>query len=146
VAPICLPALRDRREDLPILCDFFLKKFSNNKINFNTLPQSIINRWLAYEWPGNIRELENSIQDYLIRRTDNLEEEIPVQNNETKQEDQEASFEPLQEYRSKVLARYESSYLNALLKHTGGNISQAARIACMNRKNLSLLLKKYRIT
>jgi len=145
VAPIHLPALRDRREDIPILSDFFLRKFSNNQINFDSLPQNIINKWLEYSWPGNIRELENRVQQFLLKSPENPVSYLPVQEKEHDPEDQGASFEPLHEYRSRILARYESSYLRALLKHTRGNISQAARIACMNRKNLSLLLKKYGI-
>ena len=106
----------------------------------------MINKWLEYDWPGNIRELENRIQEFLLNKDEDTAVNLPVARNEQKPEAQDIAFEPLREYRSKVLARYESSYLRALLKHSDGNISQAARIAQMNRKNLSLLLKKYGIT
>ena len=73
---------------------------------------------------------------------------VLFQNQEEKTKDVETveAFEPLKEYRSRIMARHESTYLQALLQHTGGNISKAARIAHMHRKNFSLLLKKYGIS
>jgi DNA-binding NtrC family response regulator len=146
VAPICLPALRDRREDIPLLTDFFLKKLSYNKVNIDNLSPSVINRWLQYDWPGNIRELENRIQEYLLTDNDSYISQISSMVEKTKKAKPAESFEPLKEYRSRIMAKYENSYLQSLIQHTGGNISQAARIAQMNRKNFSLLLKKYGIT
>lgn len=146
VAPIYIPGLRDRREDIPILTDFFLKKFSNNQVNFNSMPQNIINKWMQYDWPGNVRELENRIQEFLLNRNESPSFEFPDQEKEEKNIAAVDSFEPLKEYRNRIMARYESSYLQTLLQHTSGNISKAARIAHMHRKNFSLLLKKYGIS
>lgn len=145
VAPIYLPALRNRREDIPILADFLLRKFSNNQVGFNAIPQAVINKWMGYEWPGNIRELENRIQEFLLNKGKDHIGAGPDREKIDQQVTVVDAFEPLKEYRKRIMARYESSYLYALLQHTGGNISQAARIARINRKNLSLLLKKYDI-
>lgn len=58
-----LPPLRERSEDIPILVDYFLKKYSAEKII--TLDPQIINIFSAYHWPGNIRELENHIKSLI---------------------------------------------------------------------------------
>ncbi|HKB13224.1 MAG TPA: sigma-54 dependent transcriptional regulator [Vicinamibacterales bacterium] len=75
VVGIHLPPLRDRREDIPLLCDYFLKKYSvqYNK-PFSELSQDTRHLFLDYDWPGNIRELEN-----LIKRRVVLGTEAPIQ-------------------------------------------------------------------
>ena len=75
VVSITLPPLRERREEIPILCDYFLKKYS---VQYNKpyaeLSQETMNLLIEYDWPGNIRELEN-----LIKRTVVLGTESPIQ-------------------------------------------------------------------
>ena len=66
VVPIFMPALRERREDIPLLVEFFLKRFNkeNNK-NVSISPDAL--RVLAdYNWPGNVRELENTIERLVV--------------------------------------------------------------------------------
>ena len=67
VAKIVLPALRERREDIPELIDFFIQKISK-KINKNitSLPEEIKNKFMSHDWPGNVRELENLITSMCI--------------------------------------------------------------------------------
>jgi len=67
VAKIVLPSLRERREDIPELIDFFIQKISK-KINksFTSLPKEINDKFMNYEWPGNVRELENWITSMCI--------------------------------------------------------------------------------
>ncbi len=64
VFPINLPPLRDRKEDIPLLVDHFLDILSNGK-EAGTIPGYIIDTLLNYDWPGNIRELQNVLQRYL---------------------------------------------------------------------------------
>jgi len=67
VFPIHLPPLRERKEDIPLLTDYFVKKFSADlKKNINSVPKKIIDTFLNYDWPGNIRELENIIERSVI--------------------------------------------------------------------------------
>jgi transcriptional regulator with GAF, ATPase, and Fis domain len=75
VVCINLPPLRERREEIPILSDYFLKKYSvqYNK-PYSELSQETMNLLMEYDWPGNIRELEN-----LIKRTVVLGTEAPIQ-------------------------------------------------------------------
>jgi two-component system response regulator AtoC len=75
VVCISLPPLRDRREEIPLLCDYFLKKYSvqYNK-PYTELSRDTMRLFMEYDWPGNIRELEN-----LIKRTVVLGSETPIQ-------------------------------------------------------------------
>jgi two-component system response regulator PilR (NtrC family) len=65
VIPISLPALRDRKEDIPLLIEFFLKKFSGGKDPKKITPESL-NLLMGHRWPGNVRELENTIERLVI--------------------------------------------------------------------------------
>ena len=72
VVPICLPPLRERREDIPALAAFFLKKFSEaNKLPMiPTMTGDVSAALLAHEWPGNVRELENAIERMIVLSED----------------------------------------------------------------------------
>jgi DNA-binding NtrC family response regulator len=67
VISIDLPPLRERREDIPALCDFFMAKYREHyNSEARVLPLDLLNAFLTYDWPGNIRELENFIKQFLI--------------------------------------------------------------------------------
>lgn len=68
VVPIVLPALRERREDIPALADFFLKRCADqNQLNtIPTLSPEIMKALLAHDWPGNVRELENTMERLVV--------------------------------------------------------------------------------
>jgi Nif-specific regulatory protein len=70
VVPIFLPALRDRREDLPVLIEFFLERFSRTAGTEVRLSAEAMRRLLSYPWPGNIRELENTMQRLVVLADD----------------------------------------------------------------------------
>jgi len=67
VVNVSIPPLRERREEIPLLCNHFLRKH-NRKYNSSmlTVPAPVLNQMLAYDWPGNIRELENVIKRLVI--------------------------------------------------------------------------------
>ena len=61
------PPLRERKEDIPILADFFLRKFSSaTRRNVNAISDGAQARMLAYDWPGNVRELANAIERAVV--------------------------------------------------------------------------------
>lgn len=72
VFPITIPALRDRKEDIPLLVKHYVKKFSDehNK-QFEDIPKADMQRLIGYQWPGNIRELVNVIERSVISSPDN---------------------------------------------------------------------------
>jgi transcriptional regulator with PAS, ATPase and Fis domain len=62
-----LPPLRERREEIPALCNYFMSKYCGRyNATAGELPAHLLNRFLQYDWPGNIRQLENAIKRFLI--------------------------------------------------------------------------------
>jgi PAS domain S-box-containing protein len=67
VVTIAMPPLRERKEDLPLLVDHLFAQFGS-EIRFQNLPQAIVEALFTYQWPGNIRELQNALHQYLTRQ------------------------------------------------------------------------------
>lgn len=67
VIPIHLPPLRERREDIPLLVDYFLRKYSSeNEVPLRRISPEALELCMQYDWPGNVRELENAIQNAIV--------------------------------------------------------------------------------
>lgn len=139
VIPITLPPLRDRREDIPVLVDHFLKKYReqmDKKITGLTPPA--MQRLMLHDWPGNVRELENTIE-YAVAMTEQqvIGEDLILPAKGMPEE----AIKPLKEARE----NFDKSYLIRLLELTRGNVSSAAALAGRYRADLYTLLKKYLI-
>jgi two-component system response regulator AtoC len=62
-----IPPLRERREDIPILCNYFLQKYRERyKSVVDEVPEDLLGAFVRYDWPGNIRQLENAMKRFLI--------------------------------------------------------------------------------
>jgi two-component system response regulator GlrR len=139
VIPVVLPPLRERKEDIPVLVDHFLKKFCGqmNK-DIKGLTPLAMQRLMLHDWPGNVRELENTIEYALaMTRQDVLTEDLILPAKGTSEE----TIKPLKEARE----TFEKSYLIRILELTRGNVSRAATLAGKYRADLYNLLKKYLI-
>jgi two-component system response regulator AtoC len=68
VISVCVPPLRERKEDIIPLAEFLLRKHNNSSVETVELPSALIDVFLNYNWPGNVRELENTIRRFLIFR------------------------------------------------------------------------------
>jgi two-component system response regulator GlrR len=139
VIPITLPPLRDRREDIPVLVDHFLKKYCeqmNKKITGLTPPA--MQRLMLHDWPGNVRELENTIE-YAVAMTQQqvISEDLILPAKGAPDE----AIKPLKEARE----TFDKNYLIRLLELTRGNVSSAAALAGRYRADVYTLLKKYLI-
>ena len=138
VIPIELPSLRERREDIPPLADYFLKKFStqmNKKIK--ALAPAAMQRLMLHDWPGNVRELENTLE-YAVAMTiqDVITEDLILPG---KSETIAEALQPLTEARD----AFERGYLERLLALSHGNVSSAATMAGRYRPDLYALLRKH---
>ncbi len=139
VIPVLLPPLRERKEDIPVLADHFLKKFSGEMHKkIKGITPLAMQRMMLHDWPGNVRELENTIE-YAVAMAnhDVVTEDLILP---TKAEP-DTAFKPLREARES----FEKSYLSRLLQLTQGNVSSAAALAGKYRADLYNLLKKYKI-
>jgi two-component system response regulator GlrR len=139
VIPINLPPLRERKEDIPILANYFLKKYikkSKKKINGITTPA--IRKMMLYNWPGNVRELENKIE-YAIAMCEKTN--ISCNDILLSQKDNTKNIRSFK----KAKEDFEKEYLIKLLKINRGNITNTAKMAKKSRSDIYDLIKKYNI-
>ena len=149
VIPVHIPPLRERKEDIPMLIDFFIKKFNaelGRKIKGTKPPMMQILR--DYHWPGNLRELRNVVEravllsdgDFL--KIENLPDSLlrPEKGQITTLRE---NFALPQE--GLDLSRLEKNLIEQALKRTGGNVSKAARLLSIPRDKLRYRVKKFGI-
>ncbi|EGB4208066.1 response regulator [Salmonella enterica] len=138
VVAIEMPSLRQRREDIPLLADHFLRRFAerNRKAVKGFTPQAM-DLLIHYDWPGNIRELENAIERAVVLLTGEYisERELPLAIAAT----------PIKtEYSGEIqpLVDVEKEIILAALEKTGGNKTEAARQLGITRKTLLAKLSR----
>jgi DNA-binding NtrC family response regulator len=140
VVPIHLPALRNRKEDIPLLVDHFLKQFSRRiKRPTPVVSEEALETLMDYSWPGNIRELEHTIERVLILEDTDIirSRDLPAFISQRQGDFQMFYEEPLS------LADLEKRYIRFILGKTKGKRTAAADILGINRKTLSMKIKKY---
>ncbi|HEU0029247.1 MAG TPA: sigma 54-interacting transcriptional regulator [Kofleriaceae bacterium] len=151
VVPITAPPLRERREDIPILIDWMLKKLAPGGTP-PELSDGTRAALMAHDWPGNVRELRNVIERALALGGDPgmlVAPLGPPSTSNTAALRDGIEFEPgvsFRDTKEKWNELFERRYLTWLIKRADGNISKAARDADMDRKYLHKLLRKYGIT
>ncbi len=143
VVNIDIPSLAERQEDIPLLTDFFLKKFAekNQKLIKGLTPKAM-DFLMRYDWPGNIRELENTIERAVILARGEMitPEEFP----ESLHAAEAAAGEKLMNLPAgKSLKEIEKEMILRTLKDTGGNRTRTAEILGISRRTLQLKLKEY---
>jgi DNA-binding NtrC family response regulator len=124
IFPIPLPSLRERKEDIPELAGFFVRKYSERvgKPDMSLAPQAISDL-TAYHWPGNVRELEHLIERNVLLARGTVIEHISISNLNGKVE------EPVEEGRIKSIDDNERDYILKVLKKCNGRISGAGGAA-----------------
>jgi two-component system, NtrC family, response regulator AtoC len=138
--------LRERPEDISLLVEHFLKKYSPNQ-NIIISPESI-KKLQSYQWPGNIRELENVIQSSLVMSRGNFItiDHLPVTVQSEKELD-EASPSDNQDFSlKKTLSNIEKNLILKALRKANWNRSQAATLLKIHRRFLYSKMKEYKIT
>jgi len=133
VFPIHLPPLRERKGEIPILVDHFVKKFAvsmNKKIT--RVSPAAINVLERYQWPGNIRELENAIERAMV----------VAQEPELREQDFALRM-PVAEQAGRTLEDVEKAHILEVLEECKGNQTLAAEVLDIDRVTLHNKLKKY---
>jgi DNA-binding NtrC family response regulator len=143
VVPINLPPLRERKEDVPSLVDNFLKKYNKKaKKNIKKISPAVKKALMEYDWPGNIRELENTIERAVVlSRSNEIELEDLVYHGIG------SSLTPLDPIGGnyKTLEGIEKDYIMLVLQAQHGNKSKTAKILGVDRKTLLAKIKKFNI-
>ena len=161
VVRIQLPALRERRDDIPQLVNYFLAKNSPNPKQPQTLQPDALARLEAHDWPGNVRELENAIQRAIVMakgETILLEDLPPELAQSTSPKDTSAgdgddlaalSAQLFRWARAhadfKIIPAVERELIINALKETHGNQVQAAKLLGITRATLRKRIEKFRI-
>ncbi len=150
VIPIKMPALKERREDIPLLISHFLDRFvsadRSNEIRFAQLTVDLL---MGYDWPGNVRELENVIERLVILRGGNeiLPEDLPAKifrSNPLATHQYKTLFElpePGVDLKQ-ILSDIEDSLIKQAMNRTRGNKNQASKLLALNRTTLIEKMKK----
>ncbi|MEN6438156.1 MAG: sigma-54 dependent transcriptional regulator [Syntrophobacter sp.] len=140
VIPICLPPLRERMEDVPLLAKHFLEHFSRamNK-NIQGFAPEVMQRLMLHNWPGNIRELANVVE----RAVALCASTVITRKNLFLGSDEESISDKKLLPLNEIKREHERAYLIQLLTETGGNISRAAAMAGRYRADFYKLLYKY---
>ena len=138
VIPICLPALRERKEDIPPLVEHLLKRIGGQmKKDVKGLAPEAMRKLMLHDWPGNVRELQNTLEyATAMTREDVIGEDLVLASGPRSEDE---LLKPLKEARD----AFERGYLIKLLLSCKGNISEAAELAGRYRTDFYGLLKKH---
>jgi DNA-binding NtrC family response regulator len=151
VLPIVLPALRERREDIPLLVDHFLRKrCADLSRPQKSISMELMERFLRHPWEGNVRELENLITRGVlyapgeeIRPEDvGFPEASEARNCLMTENVREL---PYRDAKEAVLQRFNAEYIGGLLADTHGNVSHAAQLCGLERQALQQVMRRYGI-
>lgn len=160
IIPIYLPPLRERKTDIPDLIDFFIARFAEEYAQPKaTISSEAFKRLMTYDWPGNIRELENTLKralvlcsgrvllpehfpkfaegasDSSVLEGSTLERQLRILLNEWVSQNLDSEQSESELY-SKIRAIFEKPLFEIVLKQTGWNRSKAANILGINRNTL----------
>ncbi len=151
VIPIHLPPLRERKDDIPLLVDHFLKKHAQRLgKEVPELSAEALNQLLHYEWPGNVRELEHVIERTLILsrgRTLTPEDLFPpalspVRGSSLNPSPPGTLHLPYREARRRALDEFTKAYVASLLRQTEGNVTRAAKASGLERQSFQQLMRR----
>lgn len=133
-----IPPLRNRREDIPLLCAAFLNKWGHPQARIS---EEAMDLFMAYDWPGNVRELENVLQQTLLLcpfdviLPENLPERFQKADRKKQDEGKDLNLSPLEEA--------EKEKILQTLMETSWNQSKTARLLNIDRKTLRLKIRRY---
>jgi two-component system, NtrC family, response regulator HydG len=143
VVPVTIPPLRDREEDIPLLAEHFLQRYSRkNNRGLKNFEPLVLDALVRYPWPGNVRELENIVERMVIMSRGELIlfQDLPphLKSKEEREEAPIAAVDP-------SLKDMEKELILKTLGKTGGNRTRAAHILGVTRKTLLNKIKEYGI-
>ncbi|MCL5884869.1 MAG: sigma-54 dependent transcriptional regulator [Deltaproteobacteria bacterium] len=140
VIPIPIPPLRERKEDIPRLIEFFLEKYRSKLLKNVRFSKDAVDTLLAYDYPGNVRELESIIERCVTLSASNEigRSELPSSITGWKSSEKKLSL-------SDVAADAEKNHIVGVLKSTQGNKTKAAGILGISRKTLWEKMNAYGI-
>jgi len=139
VVGLTLPPLAERREDIPLLANHFMRSLAQRYAkSITAFAPGALEQLSTASWPGNVRQLQNVVEKCVVLSTGSLIAATLVQNALSSQS---TEMLPLDDARKE----FERDYLTQLLKITKGNVAQAAKLARRNRTDFYALLARHQI-
>lgn len=134
VIPIVIPSLRNRRDDIPLLAEHFLKKYSAmNNSRVKGFTKRAVAKLMEQKWEGNVRELENVVERAVVLSSSPLIDEADIPTAET--QNAETFFSgAIEDF--PTIAQLEERYIKVILEKTAGRKDKAAQILGINRRTL----------
>ena len=147
---VCLPTLRERRDDIPVLVDHFLKlKARENGVAAKKMTADVIDRLVSYSWPGNVRELENLIERLTILTASDTVAlgDLPLEMRSGQPAAGPLKEEVLEGSRplGEAVDEFERAIILKALKKTGFNQTKAAALLGTSRRVLRYRMEKLQI-
>jgi DNA-binding NtrC family response regulator len=149
VVNIHIPPLRERREDISLLAEYFLRnQLKSSTKDIGGFHQLVLQHFESYDWPGNVRELENVIEHAVaVSRGDEITlADLPTNIAHQKSNyliNEQLNDLSLRELKNRSYDEVERAYLLKYLKENNGNVTKIAQNAQMTRRNLHRLLNKH---
>ncbi len=149
VIPVFLPPLRDRREDLKLLLEYFVKKISvENKLSTLVISEAAMKLCLDYNWPGNVRELENAVENAVVLGEGSIiePEHLPFGIHRKRKNAPSADFfaNTGATFKDKTEVA-EKFILEQAIKEANGNKSEAAKILDISLRTMRYKIKRYNL-
>lgn len=158
-----VPPLRQRIDDLVLLCTYFLDQLSRRYRQPSKYLSTATLQWMcAYDWPGNIRELENYLHKLYILSplreihvpavkgvpdpTLGSEQDCIASGGVLGNDSISVSLAPFKEEKARAVEQFERQYLQKVMQQCNGNVSEAARLAGKERRSFTRLIEKYDVS
>ena len=149
VIPIQIPALRERREDIPLLIDFFLKRVAERTGEAKKeLERETFQLLYQYEWPGNVRELENEVERLSALSGERIGPELLSSNIQSKGKSRSVSVngKSLREVVARTVEDVETQVIRTTLIDSGWKKTRTAELLGISRPTLDAKIDKYGLT
>jgi DNA-binding NtrC family response regulator len=141
-----VPPLRERREDIPLLCNHFLEKYRERyQSPVQQFPKELMETFLRYDWPGNVRQLENIVKRYLILPDADVGSELRNASTEAVSQPVQSINVSLKEVAGHAAEVAEKEVVLRMLEETGWNRKESARRLKISYKALRNKLKKWQL-
>ncbi len=149
VIDITIPPLRERREDIPILVEHYIKEFSerHNK-EVQGIDPDALKQIMEFHWPGNVRQLVNILERAVvlasrpILRTEDLPEDLIIRSGFSEGFLDELMHLPFKEAKERITTHFMKEYLTRKLHNNQGNISHTAAELGIHRQSLQMMLRR----